>query len=115
MPKEKPMKLEILHIADCPGVVLLEQRIAEAIAGVRAEVVIARRVFDSDSAATDVGMTGSPTLLIDGHDPFAEPGLRASLSCRLYRADGGEVDRAPSVTALRAALDQRCADRTSRS
>jgi hypothetical protein len=107
------VKLEILHIADCPGVVLFEQRIAEAIAGVRADVVVTRRVFDSDSAATDAGMTGSPTLLIDGHDPFAEPGLVASLSCRLYRADGGGVDRAPSVTALRAALDQRCAENTS--
>jgi hypothetical protein len=109
------MKLEILHIADCPGVVLLEQRIAEAIGGTRADLAITHRVLDSDSAATDAGMTGSPTLLIDGHDPFAEPGLGASVSCRLYHTDGGAVDRAPSVTALRAALDQRCAERTSRS
>jgi hypothetical protein len=107
------MELQILHISDCPGVVLFEQRIAEVIAGVRADVVVTRRVLDSDSAATDAGMTGSPTLLIDGHDPFAEPGLVASLSCRLYRADGGGVDRAPSVIALRAALDQRCAESTS--
>ena len=34
-------------------------------------------------------MYGSPTLLIDGVDPFAEPGQPPSMSCRLYRDDDG--------------------------
>ena len=29
-------------------------------------------------------MTGSPTLLVDGADPFARPGQPPSISCRLY-------------------------------
>ena len=33
--------------------------------------------------AARYGMQGSPTILIDGRDPFAEPGAAASLSCRL--------------------------------
>jgi hypothetical protein len=49
-------------------------------------------------------MTGSPTLLIDGHDPFAEPGSAASLSCRLYRDESGRIVGAPSVAQLRRAL-----------
>jgi hypothetical protein len=108
MPKGMPMKLEILQIPDCPGVALLEQRIAAALAGdQRIDVAITRRVLDNQAAASEAGMTGSPTLLVDGDDPFAEPGLVPSVSCRLYPADGGGVDRAPSVDAIRAALRRR--------
>ncbi|WP_324618442.1 organomercurial lyase [Streptomyces sp. XY413] len=45
-------------------------------------------------------MTGSPTLLLDGIDPFAVAGAPASVSCRLYR----DADGAPSIRALRQAL-----------
>jgi hypothetical protein len=52
-----------------------------------------------------VANTGSPTLLIDGVDPFAAPGEPASLSCRLYRLPDGSLDGVPSLDQLRAALD----------
>lgn len=97
------MKLEILQVPDCPNVVLLERRIAEAVAGERIEMSITHRVLDDQDAATEAGMTGSPTLLVDGTDPFAESGSTPSVSCRLYPTDGG-IDGAPSVSALRAAL-----------
>jgi len=45
-------------------------------------------------------MHGSPTLLINGTDPFATPGQAASLSCRIYRDDAGRAGPAPSVEAL---------------
>jgi hypothetical protein len=48
-------------------------------------------------------MHGSPTLLIDGIDRFAEPGQVASLSCRLYR-DVGKAEGAPSDRQLRQAI-----------
>jgi hypothetical protein len=50
-------------------------------------------------------MHGSPTLLIGGTDPFAAPGQAASLSCRLYRDDAGRAAPAPSVEALRTAIE----------
>jgi hypothetical protein len=49
-------------------------------------------------------MNGSPTLLIDGVDPFGRPGLRPSLSCRLYPDENGSLSGAPSVTQLRQVL-----------
>jgi hypothetical protein len=49
-------------------------------------------------------MHGSPTLLVNGSDPFAAPGTPASVSCRLYRDQGGPAGGAPSVAALREAL-----------
>ena len=49
-------------------------------------------------------MHGSPTLLINGADPFASRGEPPSLSCRLYRDAEGRLGPAPSVAALRQAL-----------
>ncbi|MEU4272848.1 hypothetical protein [Streptomyces sp. NPDC026092] len=49
-------------------------------------------------------MYGSPTILIDGTDPFAPPGAVPSLSCRLYRNPDGAVSGVPDESALRWAL-----------
>ena len=49
-------------------------------------------------------MTGSPTLLADGADPFARPGLLPSLSCRLYLDEQGRLGPAPSPGQIRAGL-----------
>ena len=51
-------------------------------------------------------MRGSPTLLIDGRDPFAVPGAGPALACRLYETEDGRLYGAPTVAALRRALDQ---------
>ena len=51
-------------------------------------------------------MHGSPTLLIDGVDPFAELGQPPGMSCRLYRDDEGRTSGAPSVGQLRHAIEQ---------
>jgi hypothetical protein len=52
--------------------------------------VVRRRVVADEREAVLAGMHGSPTLLIDGVDPFAAPGQAPGLACRLYRdpADG---------------------------
>jgi hypothetical protein len=51
-------------------------------------------------------MTGSPTVLVDGADPFRVPGTGPSVSCRLYRGADGSAGGAPSVSELRAALSR---------
>jgi hypothetical protein len=58
---------------------------------------------DADAAA--LGMNGSPTLLIDGMDPFgaADRGT-TGVACRLYRDEEGRIVPAPSVEQLRGAL-----------
>jgi len=95
------MKIEILHVPDCPNVALLEQRLHQAHAG---DLDVTHRVVEDLDTAHAVGMTGSPTLLIDGSDPFATPGLPASVSCRLYPDDKGHLAGAPPVAALHQAL-----------
>jgi hypothetical protein len=40
------------------------------------------------------------------HDPFAAPGATPALACRLYPNEDGRLDGAPTVQALRRALEQ---------
>jgi hypothetical protein len=97
------MELTLLTVPDCPSAAVFEERLSAALAAHPGAVVRRREVSD-DHQAADAGMHGSPTLLIDGRDPFAEPGAQASLSWRLYRDQAGHAGPAPSVDALRQAL-----------
>ncbi|TDZ81809.1 alkylmercury lyase family protein [Mycobacteroides salmoniphilum] len=100
------MNLEILQVPDCPNVQLLEERIAAALAGEQIAVTITHRVVNTPEEAEAHRMAGSPTLLVDGQDLFGERGLSAGLSCRLYPGPDGGFQGAPSVGALRAALQR---------
>ncbi len=97
------MRIEVVTVPECPSGPLTEQRLAEALAG-RPDVTIERRVAATAEQAAAYGMRGSPTVLIDGRDPFAVPGAETSLSCRLYRDEHGRVEGAPGARQLRAAL-----------
>ncbi|MFD9815818.1 organomercurial lyase [Streptomyces sp. NPDC059080] len=97
------MRITVLTVPGCPNAPLAMERVTAALAGRTAEV---ERVEVHDQAqATAHGMNGSPTILLDGRDPFAPAGAVPSVSCRLYRDRDGTAAGAPSVAALRAALD----------
>jgi hypothetical protein len=95
------MTLEILQVPGCPGADLLAARLDGLLAG---RPGVTRRVVASEAEAERLGMTGSPTLLADGADPFARPGLLPAVSCRLYRDEHGRQVPSPSAAQLRAAL-----------
>jgi hypothetical protein len=95
------MTLEILQVPGCPGADLLAARLDGLLPG-RARVI--RRVVTSQAEAERLGMTGSPTLLADGADPFAGPDLLPAVSCRLYRDEHGRQVPSPSAAQLRAVL-----------
>jgi hypothetical protein len=97
------MELTLLTVPDCPNAAAFGERLAAALAG-HPDAVIRRREVTGDQEAATAGMHGSPTLLIDGVDPFAGPDQAPSLSCRLYRDEAGRAGGAPSVQALRQAL-----------
>ncbi|MFJ4188439.1 alkylmercury lyase [Kitasatospora sp. NPDC089509] len=103
------MELTILAVPDCPNAPLLRGRLDEALAGLGRPVEGIREVLVTDGErAEELGMCGSPTLLIDGVDPFADPfagpGRPAGLSCRLFRDASGALCGAPTVDQLRGAL-----------
>jgi hypothetical protein len=99
------MELTVLALAGCPNAAVLEQRLAEALAG-QPGVTVERRVIADAAEAARCGMNGSPTLLAGGQDPFAAPGRGPAVACRLYRGEDGRLDGAPAVEALRRVLER---------
>lgn len=97
------MRITVLTVPDCPNAPVVRERIEVALAGREVPVELVE-VNDEEQAAR-WAMTGSPTVLVDGIDPFAVPGAAPSVSCRLYRSAEGSVDGAPSVPDLRRALE----------
>lgn len=102
------MRITILAVPDCPNVPVVRERITAALAGRSAEVELVEVREEAEAARR--GMTGSPTVLLDGIDPFAMTGAPASVSCRLYRDANGRTDGAPSIQALRQALGIQAAE-----
>lgn len=97
------MRITVLTVPDCPNAPAVEERLAQALDG--REAVVERVDVGDPEQAARLGMTGSPTVLIDGADPFGLPGAQGSLSCRSYRGPDGRAEGAPSVVDLRRALD----------
>jgi hypothetical protein len=97
------MELVVLTVPDCPNAAAFAENLAAALAG-RTDALVRRLVIASEQEAADVGMHGSPTLLVDGTDPFAAPSEPPSLSCRLYRDASGRAGPVPSVQELRLVL-----------
>jgi hypothetical protein len=99
------MRLTILAVPGCPNAPVLDDRLATVLSG-WAELSLSHQVIFDEREAARRGMRGSPTLLIDGTDPFAEPGQAPGLSCRRYRDEDGQLSGAPSVSQLRHVLEQ---------
>lgn len=94
------MDITLQYFDDCPNWRVAEDRLRQALVGLGrpAEPIRLQRVETPDEADR-VGFGGSPTILVGGVDPFADPAGPAGFACRVY--DG---DAAPTVAQLRAAL-----------
>jgi hypothetical protein len=99
--------VEVRYVQGCPNLTVTSQRLALALDAVgRAGTAIRRRLVSTAEEAKELGFVGSPTVLIDGTDPFMKEGAAVGLSCRLYGA-GGAISVAPSIEQLTAALAAR--------
>jgi hypothetical protein len=96
------MEITLLYFDDCPNWQIADQRLA-AVTAARADVTVTRQRIDTVEDAERTGFHGSPSILLDGVDLFAEPGAAVGLSCRVYRTPEG-LSGAPTVEQLRAAL-----------
>jgi Alkylmercury lyase len=96
------MRIMVLVVPDCPNAPVAVGRIAAALAGRPVSVELVE--VSEEAEAARLGMTGSPTILLDGVDPFAGAGAVPSVSCRIYRGPDGTPAGAPSVQDLTAAL-----------
>ena len=97
------MKVTLRYFDDCPGWRVADERLRIALAQVGASAELAYEVVDTPEKAAAVGFQGSPTVLVDGRDPFWDASLETGLSCRLYDTGDG-LEGSPSVAQLADAL-----------
>lgn len=64
---------------------------------------VSKRLVTTPEDADRSEFRGSPTVLVDGVDPFADPDAPTGLSCRIYVTPKGPQG-SPTIEMLRAAL-----------
>ena len=96
------MKLELLYFDDCPNWRVAAERLDE-VAGARG-VTVERRLVTTEEEAEAARFRGSPTILVDGEDPFAAGDEPFGLACRVYQTPGGPAG-SPTPDQIEAALD----------
>lgn len=99
------MRIELLFIEGCPNLPLARSNLRAALARAGlSHVPVKEHVMSWDADQGPPPMNGSPTILIDGVDPFAaDDDDQHPLSCRVYRTPRG-VSGAPTPDELYDAL-----------
>jgi hypothetical protein len=98
------MDVELLVVPECPHAGAAAQLLRRALDDVGlAQVPIRTRVVSTWPDAERLGFVGSPTVRIDGEDPFSSAGRPVGLSCRMYRSEGARSGL-PDLRELRRAL-----------
>lgn len=84
------MRLELLYFDECPNWRVLDARLKEALGELgRADIVPERRHVETPEQAEELRFIGSPSIRIDGIDPFASGAEPIGLACRLYTTPTG--------------------------
>ena len=97
------MEITLLYFEGCPNWKIADQRLTEIAAG-RPDITVTRRRVDTVEETERVGFRGSPSVLLDGVDAFADgDGAGIGLACRLYVTPGGPAG-APTLDQLRSAI-----------
>ncbi len=96
------MDITLLYFEDCPNWRLADERLT-AIAAERDDITVTRQLVGTPAEAERTRFHGSPSILVDGVDLFADPDSEVGLSCRRYPTPEG-YEGAPTLEQLRAVL-----------
>lgn len=84
------MHVELLYFEGCPNWKVADERLTEAMGALgRDDVTVQLRVIGTQAEAEELGFLGSPSIRIDGHDPFAAGDEKVGLACRVYSTPSG--------------------------
>lgn len=98
------MKVTLLYFDGCPNWESTYRQLTD-LAG-ELEFELERQQVTTPGDADRLAFRGSPTVLVDGRDPFATGDEPVGLACRVYTTDAG-LAGAPTGQQLREALTAR--------
>jgi hypothetical protein len=100
---EVTLDIEIRYFAECPNWRLVREELLGLIAELGLDAEVRTRSVDTPDEAERLSFRGSPTIVIDGIDPWDEAEAPVGLSCRIYRTERG-LSGKPTQEDLRNAL-----------
>jgi hypothetical protein len=88
----------------CPNWQTADSRLRAALdATGHEDIPVDYEKVETAEAAERLGFVGSPTVLVNGYDPFLIPGAPVGLACRIYQTPEG-MRGSPTVEQLADAL-----------
>ena len=94
-------RLQLLYFPECPHWRVADERLSEVAR--RFGLSVEYQLVTTAEEADRVSFRGSPTILVDGVDPFAIGDEPVGLSCRIYRTPQGYAG-SPTAAQIAAAL-----------
>lgn len=94
------MDVALVYFDGCPHWQVADERLREALAQAgQGDVAVEYRTVSTREEAEAAEFRGSPTVLVNGRDPFLDRESPVGLSCRVYRTDDG-LAGSPTVRQL---------------
>ncbi len=90
------MDVALLYFDGCPNHHDAEAQLSGILDELGWDGSVSKINVDTVAAAEARGFRGSPTVLINGGDPFADPDAPVGLTCRIYPTDGGYQGTPPT-------------------
>ena len=98
------MKVDLIYDEDCPNWRTVADELTELLG--ECDFTLELRESSSLDPTLAARYRGSPTILVDGRDPFVGEGEPVGAACRIYRTPRGPAG-APTLEQLRDALGAR--------
>ena len=94
--------MTLLYFDDCPNWMVADRHL-RTLASENPEMVIERRIVDTVEEAEATRFRGSPSIIVEGNDVFADPSDPVGLSCRMYQTPSGPAG-SPTLDQLRTVI-----------
>jgi hypothetical protein len=102
--KNVPVHVQLLYFDGCPHWMVMEERLRQALDLLDLPAAIEHRLVETQEEAEHLQFRGSPSMLLNGTDPFGSPSTPIGLTCRVYPTPHGPAG-SPTLDQLVGALD----------
>lgn len=103
---ESTLNIALQYFDGCPNWKQADADLRALIGELGLSTEILYQLIETAEAAEEHDFRGSPTIRINGEDPFAADNAPVGLGCRLYQTDSGPAG-SPTREQLRAAINAR--------